>query len=75
MFKINKLEAVFLPEEQAEEMEDWIANMEAQGFVIYDKYAPICMRIRMAPQEMVDAKREKDQINNERWAYIQYETL
>ena len=59
MFKINELEAVFLPEEQAEEMEDWIANMESQGFVVWDRYAPICIRIRMVPKEMVDEGKNK----------------
>ena len=74
MFKINKLEAVFLPEEQTKEMEDWIADMESQGFVLWDRSAPICMHIRMVPKEMVDMYTEMQEINNQRRLYAVYES-
>lgn len=58
MIKLNDVEAIFLPEEQDAEMEDWLTDMESQGLAVWDRYAPICLWLRMVPIEIVNMRTE-----------------
>lgn len=73
MFKVNDLEAVFLPEEAGAEKE-WIAEMEARGFVMWEAYSPVCKRIQFVPAEMAGILWKQKEEAAARNAYVRYES-
>ena len=74
MIKLNAMEALFMPEDGRAEEDEWIAEMEAQGFVLWDTYAPVCRRVRFVPPDMAGMVRGKRQADMERARYVDYES-
>lgn len=54
MIEITPTERLFPPEEQGEADTEWVAEMQAKGFVVWDSVGVVYRRISMVPKALAD---------------------